>query len=284
MRTGKHQIVVNQWQRRAVAGSGFTYRLHGWQPWKAISRQAAARQCGQNILQIAFRVQSIGLCGFNQRIDHRADLRAQAVDPCVHAGFSAYKPDALAVTAQFRFPCSLLDYALSSFPVLYSGSYGGLCKNSLAHSEQRWHSSGSNAAVLPAPRAYLLTVRFLQGSETTGTAATFSDPYAAPARSIRTTGAFLPKTDLLSDRPSTTGYGRRRCRNGAVCRDPILAESLFRSSDRSERAADTLPAAFPAISYNGTAAGSVFRKTTASARLRRSARLASRIPLTGVSV
>ena len=77
--------------------------------------------------------------------------------------------------------------------------------------------------------------------------------------------------------PSTTGYGRRRRRNGAVCRGPIPAESLFRSSDRSERAADNSPAAFPAISYHGTAA-SVFRKTAASARLRRSAGSASRIP------
>ena len=78
--------------------------------------------------------------------------------------------------------------------------------------------------------------------------------------------------------PSTTGYGRRRRRNGAVCRGPIPAESLFRSSDRSERAADNSPAAFPAISYNGTAGGSVFRRTAAIARLRRSAQLAFRIP------
>ena len=78
--------------------------------------------------------------------------------------------------------------------------------------------------------------------------------------------------------PSTTGYGRRRRRNGAVCRDPILAESLFRNSGRSEWAVDNSPAAFPSISYNGTAAGNAFRKTAASARLRRSARLVFHIP------
>ena len=76
-RKRKRQIVVNQRQRKAVTGSGFAYCLHGWQPWKAISRQAAARQCGQEILQIACRVQSVGLCGLDQRIDHRADLRAK---------------------------------------------------------------------------------------------------------------------------------------------------------------------------------------------------------------
>ena len=76
-RKRKRQIVVNQRQRKAVTGSGFAYCLHGWQPWKAISRQAAARQCGQEIFQIACRVQSIGLCGLNQRIDHCADLRAK---------------------------------------------------------------------------------------------------------------------------------------------------------------------------------------------------------------
>ena len=29
----KRQIVLNQRQRKAVTGSGFAYRLHGWQPW-----------------------------------------------------------------------------------------------------------------------------------------------------------------------------------------------------------------------------------------------------------
>ena len=73
----KRQIVVNQRQRKAVTGSGFAYCLHGWQPWQTISRQAAARQCGQEIFQIACRVQSVGLCGLDQRIDHCADLRAK---------------------------------------------------------------------------------------------------------------------------------------------------------------------------------------------------------------
>ena len=72
-RKRKRQIVVNQRQRKAVTGSGFAY----WQPWKAISRLAAARQCGQEIFQIACRIQSIGLYGLNQRIDHRADLCAK---------------------------------------------------------------------------------------------------------------------------------------------------------------------------------------------------------------
>ena len=76
-RKRKRQIVVNQRQRKAVTGSGFAYCLHGRQPWKAISRQAAARQCGQAILQIACRVQPVDLCGLNQRIDHCADLRAK---------------------------------------------------------------------------------------------------------------------------------------------------------------------------------------------------------------
>ena len=61
--------------------------------------------------------------------------------------------------------------------------------------------------------------------------------------------------DLLSGNLSTTGYGKRRRRSGAVCRDPIPAESLFRNSGRSEWAVDNSPAAFPSISYNGTAAG-----------------------------
>ena len=43
------------------------------------------------------------------------DDRGQAVDSCVHAGFSAYKPDALAVTAQLRFPRGLLDMRCPAF-------------------------------------------------------------------------------------------------------------------------------------------------------------------------
>ena len=73
----KRQIVVNRRQRKAAIGSGFAYRLPGWQPWQTSFRPAAARQCGQKIFQITCRVQSIGLCGLNQRIDHRADLRAK---------------------------------------------------------------------------------------------------------------------------------------------------------------------------------------------------------------
>ena len=41
--------------------------------------------------------------------------RAQAVNPCVHAGLSAYKPDALAVTIQLRVPCGLLDMLSPAF-------------------------------------------------------------------------------------------------------------------------------------------------------------------------
>ena len=84
--------------------------------------------------------------------------------------------------------------------------------------------------------------------------------------------------DLLSGNLSTTGYGKRRRRSGAVCRDPIPAESLFRSLGRSVWAVDNSPAAFPSISYDGTAAVNAFRKTAASARPRRSARLVFRIP------
>ena len=72
-RKRKRQIVVNQRQRKAVTGSGFAY----WQPWKAISRLAAARQCGQKIFQTTCRVQPVDLCGLIQRIDHCADLRAK---------------------------------------------------------------------------------------------------------------------------------------------------------------------------------------------------------------
>ena len=39
----------------------------------------------------------------------------QAVKPCVHAGFSAYKSDALAVAVQFHFPRSLLDMLCPAF-------------------------------------------------------------------------------------------------------------------------------------------------------------------------
>ena len=89
---------MNQRQRKAVTGSGFAYCPHGWQPWKAISRQAAARQCGQKIFQITCRVQSIGLCGLNQRIDHRADLRAKrriAEQPVLFAQWQTAEPNAL---------------------------------------------------------------------------------------------------------------------------------------------------------------------------------------------
>ena len=77
MDESKRQIVLNRRYQKDIAGSGFTYCLHGWQPWEAIFRLAAARQFGQKIFQIACRIQSIGLCGLNQRIDHRADLRAK---------------------------------------------------------------------------------------------------------------------------------------------------------------------------------------------------------------
>lgn len=52
----KRQIVLNRRYQKDIAGSGFTYRLHGWQPWQAIFRPAAARQCGQEIFQIACRI------------------------------------------------------------------------------------------------------------------------------------------------------------------------------------------------------------------------------------
>ena len=173
--------------------------------------------------------------------------------------------------------------SVSNSPVLYDES----CGNSLAQSVRRWRSSGSNTGVLHLhrPKILLRTTRISAGGafppwhgDNRHGCNTFSDPRAAPARSIRTTGVFPPGMDLLSGNLSTTGYGKRRRRSGAVCRVPIPAESLFRSSGRSEQAADNSPAAFPAISYNGTAGGSVFRKTAASARLRRSARLVFHIP------
>ena len=73
----KRQIVLNRRHQKDVAGSGFAYRLHGWQPRKASFRLVAARQCGQQILEVLCRVQPVGLCGLNQRIDHRTDLRAK---------------------------------------------------------------------------------------------------------------------------------------------------------------------------------------------------------------
>ena len=73
----KRQIVLNRRHQNDVAGSGFAYRLRGWQPWQAVFRLAAARQCGQKIFQITCRVQPVDLCGLNQRIDHCADLRAK---------------------------------------------------------------------------------------------------------------------------------------------------------------------------------------------------------------
>ena len=76
-RKRKRQIVLNRRHQKDVAGSGFAYRLRGWQPWQAVFRLAAARQCGQKIFQITCRVQPVDLCGLNQRIDHCADLRAK---------------------------------------------------------------------------------------------------------------------------------------------------------------------------------------------------------------
>ena len=61
----KRQIVLNRRHQKDVAGSGFAYRLYDWQPWQAIFRLAAARQCGQKKFQIACRVQPVDLCGLN---------------------------------------------------------------------------------------------------------------------------------------------------------------------------------------------------------------------------
>ena len=77
MDESKRQIVLNRRHQKDVAGSGFAYRLRGWQPWQAVFRLAAARQCGQKIFQITCRVQPVDLCGLNQRIDHCADLCAK---------------------------------------------------------------------------------------------------------------------------------------------------------------------------------------------------------------
>ena len=105
--------------------------------------------------------------------------RGQAVDPCVHAGLSAYKPDALAVTIQLCFSRCLPDMLCPAFRFC-------MLNPSDASAKILWRSlCGTGtvpAAILafftcidrkffPAPRTYLLTVCFFHGSEIAGTAA-----------------------------------------------------------------------------------------------------------------
>ena len=119
-----------------------------------------------------------------------------------------------------------------------------------------------------APRAYLLTVRFLHGAEIAGTAAILFLIHTQ-----RLPAAFTPQGLFLQGWICFPIVRPPLDTAGVAAETALCAGAPFRlhSSDRSERAADNTPAAFPAISYNGTAAGSVFHRNAASARLHRSA-------------
>ena len=131
------------------------------------------------------------------------DDRGQAVDSCVHAGFFAYKPDALAVTAQFRFPRGLLDMRCPAFRFCVpkpAAAFLKILRRSLCGIGT---VPASILTIFPcidrkffsAPRAYLLTVRFLHGSEITGTAAILFLIHAQ-----RLSAAFAPQGLFLQRR------------------------------------------------------------------------------------
>ena len=105
--------------------------------------------------------------------------RAQAVNPCVHAGFSAYKSDALAVAVQLRFPRGLLDMLCPAFrfcvlnPADTSAEilWRSLCGAGTVPAAILAFFSCIDRKFFSTPRAYLPAVRFLHGAEITGTAA-----------------------------------------------------------------------------------------------------------------
>ena len=217
--------------------------------------------------------------------------RGQAVRPCVHAGFSAYKPDAPAVAVQFRFPRGLLDMLCPAFRFC-------VLNPTAASVKIFWRSLGGAgtvpAAILaffpcidrkffPAPRAYLLAVRFLHGAEIAGTAAILFLTHTQ-----RLPAAFTPQGLFLQGwicfpivRPplDTAGVAAET----ALRTGPPFRLKVFSAvrTDLNGRLIIRLPLFLPfliMVQPPAAFAGSVFRKASAGARLRRSAGSASRIP------
>ena len=217
--------------------------------------------------------------------------RGQAVNPCVHAGFSAYKSDAPAVTVQLRFARGLLDMLCPAFRFC-------VLNPADTSAEILWRSLGGAgtvpAAILAffscmdrkffsAPRAYLPAVRFLHGSEITGTAAILFLIHTQ-----RLSAAFAPQGLFLQRRICFPVVCPPLRPAGVAAETALCAGTPFRlkvfsavRTDLNGRLIIRLPLFLPfliMVQPPAAFAGSVFRKASAGARLRRSAGSASRIP------